>query len=239
MQPQRRSPGMFTWLVAFVVVLLLVLFAFSARSEPANSAGDLALVGGKVYPAPQAAPIKNAVVLIHDGKIAAVGKDDDIEIPKSAYIIECGGRVIVAGFWNSHVHFTEDVWKDAATAPAAKLAEHMQAMLTKWGDTTVFDIGSVPQDTLALRRRVESGEIAGPKIYTTAGTIFPENGIPVYIPLELAQQLKPFEAATPADAARLAKQSLDGCRWYQSIRRGHRGARQGSAHASGRHSRRR
>ena len=209
MQPQRRSPGMFTWLVAFVVVLLLVLFAFSARSEPANSAGDLALVGGKVYPAPQAAPIKNAVVLIHDGKIAAVGKDDDIEIPKSAYIIECGGRVIVAGFWNSHVHFTEDVWKDAATAPAAKLAEHMQAMLTTWGDTTVFDIGSVPQDTLALRRRVESGEIAGPKIYTTAGTIFPENGIPVYIPQELAQQLKPFEAATPADAARLAKQSLE------------------------------
>ncbi len=209
MQPQRRSLGMFAWLVAFVVVLVLVLFAFSARSAPANSSGDLALVGGRVYPTPQAVPIKNAVVLIHDGKIAAVGKDDEIEIPKSAYIIECGGRVIVAGFWNSHVHFTEDVWKDAATAPAAKLEEHLQAMLTKWGDTTVFDIGSIPQDTLALRRRVESGEIAGPKIYTTAGTIFPENGIPVYIPQELAQQLKPFEAATPADAARLAKQSLE------------------------------
>ena len=144
MQPQRRSPGMFAWLVAFVVVLLLVLFAFAARSEPADSSGDLALVGGKVYPTPQAVPIKNAVVLIHDGKIAAVGKDDDIEIPKSAYIIECGGRVITAGFWNSHVHFTEDVWKDAATAPAAKLEEHMQTMLTKWGDTTVFDIGSIP-----------------------------------------------------------------------------------------------
>ena len=200
---------MFTWLVAFVVVLLLVLFAFSARSEPVNPSGDLALVGGKVYPTPQAVPIKNAVVLIHDGKIAAVGKDDDIEIPKSAYIIECGGRVVVAGFWNSHVHFTEDVWKDAATAPAAKLEEHIQTMLTKWGDTTVFDIGSIPQDTLALRRRVESGEIAGPKIYTTAGTIFPENGIPIYIPQDLAQQLKPFEAATPADAARLAKQSLE------------------------------
>ena len=124
-------------------------------------------------------PIKNAVVLIHDGKIVAVGQRDDIEIPKSAYIIECAGRVITAGFWNSHVHFTEDAWKDAATAPAAKLEEHMQTMLTKWGDTTVFDIGSFPQDTLALRRRVESGELAGPKIYTTAGEIFPKDGIPV------------------------------------------------------------
>jgi len=168
--------------------------------------GDLALVNGKVYPTPQANPILDANVIIHNGRIVAVAKDADI--PKSAYVVECAGRVIVAGFWNSHVHFTEDAWHDAANAPAAKLEEHMQAMLTKWGDTTVFDIGSFPQDTLALRKRVESGEIAGPRIYTTAGAIYPENGIPVYIPKDVAQQLKPFEAATPADAARLARQSL-------------------------------
>src|SRR5271167_1610760 len=200
---------MFVWLIAFVIVLLLVVLAVAARSSPTEPSGDLALVRAKVYPTPQAVPILDAVVLIHDGKIVAVGKEDDVQIPKSAYIIECAGRVITAGFWNSHVHFTEDAWKDAVTAPAAKLEEHMQIMLTNWGDTTVFDIGSNPQNTLALRRRVESGEIAGPKIYTTAGSIYPENGIPVYIPKDLAQQLKPFEAATPADAARLAKQSLE------------------------------
>src|SRR5271157_5236701 len=209
MQPHRRRSGMFAWLVAFVVALLLVMFAVAARSAPADPSGDLALVGGKVYPTPQAAPIVNAVVLVHDGKITAVGPRDQVELPKSTYVIECAGRVITAGFWNSHVHFTEDAWKDAATSPAAKLEEHMKTMLTKWGDTTVFDIGSFPQDTLALRRRVESGEVAGPKIYTTAGAIYPENGIPIYIPKDLAQQLKPFEAATPADATRLAKQSLE------------------------------
>ncbi len=207
MPPQRRSSWMLAWLAAFVVVLL-VLFAIAARSAPADSFGDLALVGGKVYPTPQAVPVVNAVVLIHDGKIVAVARRDDVEIPKSAYIIECAGRVITAGFWNSHVHFTEDAWHDAATAPVARLEEHMQTMLTQWGFTSVFDIGSNPQDTLALRRRVASGELAGPKIYTTAGAIYPENGIPVYIPKDLAQQLRPFEAATPADATRLAKQSL-------------------------------
>ncbi len=225
MPPQRRSPGIFGWLVAFVVVLLLVLFAVEVRSDPVDPSGDIALVNGKVYPTPQAAPILDAVILIHDGKIVAVGKDDEIQTPKSAFIIECAGRVITAGFWNSHVHFTEDVWRDAASAPAAKLEEHMRAMLTQWGDTTVFDIGSNPQDTLALRRRVESGEIAGPKIYTTAGTIFPENGIPFYLPKELAQQLTPFEAATPADAARLAKQSLamggDGIKLFTGSLMGH------------------
>ena len=199
---------MFGWLLAFVVVLLLIFFALAARAMPADPSGDLALVNGKVYPTPQAAPILDAVVLIHDGKIVAVGKDAEVQIPKGAFIVECAGRVVTAGFWNSHVHFTEDAWRNAETAPAAKLEEHMQAMLTKWGDTTVFDIGSFPQDTLALRRRVDSGEMAGPKIYTTAGSIFPKDGIPVYLPPQLASALKQQEAATPADATRLAQQSL-------------------------------
>src|SRR5271157_4392843 len=225
MQPHRRSSVMFAWLVAFVVVLLLVLFAVAARSAPADSSGDLALVGGKVYPTPQAAPIGNAVVLVHDGKITAVGRRDQVEIPKSAYIIECAGRVITAGYWNSHVHFTEGAWKDAATAPAAKLEEHMETMLSKWGDTTVFDIGSFPRDTLALRRRVESGEIAGPKIYTTAGEIFPKDGIPFYLPSQLASALKQQEAATPEDAAKLARQELalggDGIKLFTGAIMGH------------------
>ena len=223
---------MFVWLIAFVIVLLLVVLAVAARSSPTEPSGDLALVRAKVYPTPQAVPILDAVVLIHDGKIVAVGKEDDVQVPKSAYIVECAGRVIVAGFWNSHVHFTEDAWRDAATSPAAKLEEHMQTMLSKWGDTTVFDIGSFPQDTLALRKRVDNGEIAGPKIYTTAGSIYPENGIPIYIPQDLRAELKSFEAATPADATRLARQSLamggDGVKLFAGAIMG---ARQGDTDA--------
>jgi imidazolonepropionase-like amidohydrolase len=191
--------------VACGALILFVAFLCQAQEQ----ANPLALVGGKVYTSPEARPLNNAVVLLEHGKIARVGKRSAVTIPKSAQVIDCKGKVITAGFWNSHVHFTEPQWQDAATADAHKLEQRMQEMLTSWGFTTAFDIGSFPKNTLALRRRVESGEIAGPKIYTTAGNIFPENGIPVYIPKELASQLKPLEAATPADAARLARQSLD------------------------------
>jgi len=37
-------------------------------------------------------------------------------------------------------------------------------MLTRWGFTTVWDLGSDPDDTLPLRRRVNSGEVPGPSI---------------------------------------------------------------------------
>jgi len=224
MQPQRHGSWMFVCLIAFVVALLLVLFAVAVRSAPADEA-DLALVHAKVYPTPQAVPITNATVLMHNGTIVDIGKDDVVSVPQSAVIIDCAEKVVTAGFWNSHVHFTEDAWRDAATAPAVRLKEHMQTMLTRWGFSAVFDIGSFPQDTLELRRRVESGEIAGPKIYTTAGSIFPKNGIPVYLPPQLAAQLKQQEAATPPDATRLARQSLemggDGIKLFTGAIMGH------------------
>jgi imidazolonepropionase-like amidohydrolase len=111
------------------------------------------------------------------------------------------------------VHFTDPAWNNAATAPAADLEKHMQEMLTRWGFTTVWDLGSEPNNTLALRRRVESGDVPGPRIFLT-GDIFPEGGHPVYLPPEM--QLP--EAATPEEAAQMTrdylKMGLDGMKLF-------------------------
>jgi len=79
----------------------------------------------------------------------------------------------------------------------------MREMLTRWGFTTVWDLGSDPNDSLALRRRINSGEIAGPNIFLV-GSIFPKGGHPVYLPAEM--QLP--EAASPDEAARIARDEL-------------------------------
>ncbi len=102
--------------LAFLLLALLIALSFAGCKKNAGDSPDLALVGAKVYPSPNAAPIEDAVVLVHKGAIAEIGKRGDVKIPKSDQVIDCAGKVITAGFWNSHVHFTEDVWNDAATA---------------------------------------------------------------------------------------------------------------------------
>ncbi|MFZ0287294.1 MAG: amidohydrolase family protein [Terriglobales bacterium] len=180
--------------------LVILLLSTGIAAAQAGPAADLVLKGGTVYPAPGAKPITDAVVVLRGGKIVAVGRSHDVTAPRSATILDCSGKVIVAGFWNSHVHFTEDAWKSAADAPAARLESHMQKMLTRWGFTTVWDLGSDPENTLPLRKRVDAGEVPGPKILM-AGDIFPLHGHPVYVPPEI--QLP--EAATPFDATRMAR----------------------------------
>ena len=51
---------------------------------------DLALVGGTVYPSPTAASLSDATILIRGKTIVAVGKSNQIAIPKSARVIVTG-----------------------------------------------------------------------------------------------------------------------------------------------------
>jgi imidazolonepropionase-like amidohydrolase len=187
----------------FRTALFLLLLGPATTLGGAANAQTLVLAGGTLYPSPDAPPLADVVVLTSNGVITAIGSRSEVPVPNDAHVIDCTGKTIVAGFWNSHVHFTQAAWRNAARAPAAALQEHMGEMLTRWGFTTVWDLGSDPRDSLALRRRVDAGEVLGPRILL-AGDIFPEGGHPVYLPAEV---LLP-EAATPDQAAQMSRDYL-------------------------------
>src|SRR5262245_58205723 len=91
-------------------LVLLVLATLSGCSAPpplepkAQAKRVSALVGGRVQPSPDAAPIADGVVIVEDGRIAAVGRSSEVPVPAGALPIDCTGGTVTAGFWNSHVH---------------------------------------------------------------------------------------------------------------------------------------
>ena len=132
-----------------------------------------------MYTSPTAPAMTHATVLIRAGKIAAIGRN--IRVPVGTAILPCGDCTVFAGFWNAHVHFTGTQWEEAAAKPAGELTRDLQAMLTHSGFTTVVDVASDPSNTVPLRRRVESGEVAGPKIHTSGFGLYSPHGIPFYL----------------------------------------------------------
>src|SRR5512146_336136 len=99
---------------------------------------DLALLGATIYARPADDTIRDGLVLIRDGNIAAVGSRGSIQIPPDAQVLDCSGLTITAGFWNSHVHFFERKWANAGAIPAPELSRQLQEMLTRYGFTSVF-----------------------------------------------------------------------------------------------------
>jgi imidazolonepropionase-like amidohydrolase len=139
----------------------------------------MAIQHARIYISPSDPPIDDGTVLVSDGLIAAVGKQ--LEIPRDATILPCNHCVVSAGFWNAHVHFTEPKWSMAQWKSASALNAQLADMFLSRGFTTVIDLGSNPADTLAIRRRVEKGELKGPYIYTAGTAFYPPHGVPYYL----------------------------------------------------------
>ena len=183
-----------------------------AGQTPSAAEAQLVLTGGTIYASPTESPIKNGVVVIRAGKIAAVGRRGEVRVPKGAAIIDCSGLTITAGFWNSHVHFFERKWADAENLPAPELAGQLRAMLTRYGFTSVFDLGSPWENTQQIRERIESGEIPGPRIRSTGEALLGKGWMPSELVLRvLGVMVFPSpEVADAAEARAASRKLLDG-----------------------------
>jgi imidazolonepropionase-like amidohydrolase len=151
--------------------------ALFAQSQDSPN-GPLALVGGTIYVNPTEEPIRDGVVLIQDGEIAAVGSRAQVLVPPTAQRLDCSGHTITAGFWNSHVHFFERKWANAGSIPAPELTRQLQEMVTRYGFTSVFDLGSKWENTRRLRDRIEAGEVLGPRIRSTGEPLLAPKAMP-------------------------------------------------------------
>jgi len=172
----------------------------------------LAVLGARIHPAPASPTIEDGVVLVCDGRIAAVGERGRVDVPESAGRLDARGLSLTYGFWNSHVHFTEEAVANAGSLEASRLEGHLQEMLTRWGFTTVVDTASFLGNTQRIRERIRAGEVAGPEILTAGAGLYPPNGVPYYvkdaIPPEVAASLP--QPATAAEAAEIVRTNLEG-----------------------------
>jgi imidazolonepropionase-like amidohydrolase len=181
-------------------------------NTPPNSSNEYtALVGASIYTGPSEDPLRDGVVLIQGEKIVSVGRRAQMQFPETAHVLDCFGLTITAGLWNSHLHFFERKWADVANISALELGRQLQDMLTKYGFTSVFDTGSVWENTRRLRDRIDSDEVRGPKIRSTGEGLVPPGALPSDQVLGMMglMKLPAPEVADAAQASAAAKKLLD------------------------------
>jgi len=196
--------------IAFTAIWVLEFYPRHGSRPPLKLAhGTLAIEHARIYVSPTESPINDGTVLVRDGLIAAVGRQ--IEVPADATVVPCDRCVVTAGFWNAHVHFTESKWVMAQWKHADTLNAQLADMFLRRGFTTVIDLGSNPADTLAIRRRVEKGELNGPYIYTAGTALYPPHGAPFYLRESMPRWMVAMlpQPSTPDDARRTVRRNLN------------------------------
>lgn len=124
-----------------VIAALVVLFvggwftwrAIGRVEMPTESeTPSLAFVNGTLIDGTGAAPVRDAVVVVRGGHIAAVGKRDQIKIPPSAQIVDVQGATILPGIINAHVHDAYngtylEAWARAGVTTVRDMSPQMSA----------------------------------------------------------------------------------------------------------------
>jgi len=137
-----------------------------------QAAEQKALVGGRLIDGLLGRPIANSVILVDGDTIKAVGTVDTLPVPAGYETISTEGMSVLPGLWDMHVHLMINGHSDYAhwdVAYADRLAgEIMPAsaeQLLLAGVTTARDLGAPLEASLEVRRRINAGEIPGPRLF--------------------------------------------------------------------------
>ncbi len=132
--------------------------------------GVIALTNARILTMDGERVIERGTVVVRNNRIAAVGETASVEIPAGAETVDLAGRTIVPGFVDTHAH----MW------PAWQVHRRDQWMYwanLAYGVTTTRDPQTSQTDVLTYADLVRSGEITGPRIYSTGPGVFWQDNI--------------------------------------------------------------
>ena len=124
-------------------------------------------------------PVSDAVVVVADDRIVAVGPRPSVALPGGTEFVDLGEATLMPGLVDAHVHL---VW-DAGPLPhrtvelegspertVLRMAHHARQALVA-GTTTVRDLGATGSLSLVLAEAIEAGHVPGPRVVAAGRAI--------------------------------------------------------------------
>jgi Tol biopolymer transport system component/imidazolonepropionase-like amidohydrolase len=132
--------------------------------------GVIAFKGARIITMEGNEVIENGTIIIKENKIEAIGKTEDINIPSNVKVYDVTGKTIMPGMLDVHAHVggfryglsTQKNWQFYANLA--------------YGVTTAHDPSANSETIFALSELQKSGEIVGPRIYSTGIILYGAEG---------------------------------------------------------------
>ena len=161
--------------------LLILLVALFSATLPAV-ADTKFIYAGTLIAIPGEEPLKEQTVVVKQGRILRIAQGYE-RPPAGVTVIDLRNHFVLPGLIDSHVHMLSEL------GPGSKLRlveedESMAALrgaqyalrTLRAGFTTVRDLGQRSPAIFALRRAIDEGIVAGPRLVVAGSTLSPTGG---------------------------------------------------------------
>lgn len=161
---------------------MLAALALLATPVMAQQVKTTVLVGGMLISGLSIPPLHNAAVVIQGDKIIQVGTASEVKIPAGATVIDTSGQTMMPGLIDAHAHLFMLGYGDEADwfkwlagegkkYSIEKIMELSAYQLLMSGVTGAIDLGGTAIDSIAVRDRINKGEIPGPRLIVSGPLI--------------------------------------------------------------------
>ena len=127
----------------------------------------LALLHVRVIDGTGSAPRADQLIVVVEGKIAAMGDAATTKVPAGAKVLDLPGRAVIPGLVGMHDH----MYYPSPGGVPPLYPEHASSfplLYLAGGVTSIRTAGSVePYADLELKRAIDAGKMAGPKLHVT------------------------------------------------------------------------
>ena len=169
-------------IIATTLIFCLSSSAFSQTQVPAPQIrpdepigkGTVVLKAARLIDGTGSGVVNNAVVVVTDNNIVAVGASGSVTIPADAKVIDLGNVTLLPGFIDAHTHIIGRVLGDPeGDASLVRDFESFGAILgvrnaratLMAGFTSIRNVGAAGRfDDMALRKAINEGWIVGPRM---------------------------------------------------------------------------
>ncbi len=131
------------------------------QGKPSRSAlapGSFAITDVTVIPMTGDATLRDATVVVRDGRITEIGATRNVKVPSGARRVNGRGKYLIPGLADMHTHLYSD-----GDVPDSVGKYELGVMLASGVTATRLMIGT--SEHFALRRQVEAGNVAGPQLW--------------------------------------------------------------------------
>jgi imidazolonepropionase-like amidohydrolase len=205
--------------VAFSQTLLPQVHQFVKVDAPV-----IALAHVRVIDGTGAAAREDQTVILSKGKIESVGNAASADIPKDAQVLDLHSYSVIPGLVGMHDHLVYPV----GDRIYGEMAVSFPRLYLAGGVTTIRTTGALePYTDLELKKKIDAGEIPGPKIHVTGP----------YLEGAGSWALQMHQFTGPDDATRTVNfwldQGVDNFKAYMSITPAELSAALAAAHKRG------
>ena len=139
------------YLLPATVFAALSSFACAPPAEEAAEPdGSQAFLGATVFDGTGADVINDAVIVVRDGRIEAVGPADEVDVPAGAERIDVSGKTIVPGLINAHGHVSAIRGLEGGHYNEENILRQL-SLYARYGVTTVTSLGGDGPEAIAVR----------------------------------------------------------------------------------------